>query len=89
MIRFMKWGSIETTNQPRSAASLDWANRKRLYLSVYHSSEIRGLCLMKWPGEMLQHLPESIHLGGRDIILSTFYKHEMENGKSNFGFSFI
>ena len=34
MIRFMKWGSIETTNQPRSAASLDWANRKRLYLSV-------------------------------------------------------
>ena len=23
----------------------------------YHSSEIRGLCLMKWPSEMLQNLP--------------------------------
>ena len=22
----------------------------------YHSSEIRGLCLMKWPGETLQNL---------------------------------
>ena len=22
-----------------------------------HSSEIRGLCLMKWPSEMLQNLP--------------------------------
>ena len=22
-----------------------------------HSSEIRGLCLMKWPGETLQNLP--------------------------------
>ena len=24
---------------------------------VYHSSEIRGLCMMKWPSEMLQKLP--------------------------------
>ena len=28
-----------------------------LLLLTFHSSEIRGLCLMKWPGETLQNLP--------------------------------
>ena len=26
-----------------------------------HSSELRGFCLMKWPGEMLQNLPYFIY----------------------------
>ena len=35
-------------------------NHSRLYYMYNvgdHSSEIRGLCLMKWPNELLQNLP--------------------------------
>ena len=30
-------------------------------LSPWHSSEIRGLCLMKWPSETIQNLPYFMH----------------------------
>ena len=30
--------------------------------SQHHSSEIRGLCLMKWPSKMLQNLPFFIYI---------------------------
>ena len=37
-----------------------------------HSSEIRGLCLMKWPSEMLQNLPYFL---GYENLLSFFIFH--------------
>ena len=38
---------------------LEWVEIKNLFelTLLRHSSEIRGLCLMKWPGETLQNLP--------------------------------
>ena len=66
-----------------------------------HSSQFQSLCLMKSSSETLQNLPCFIY---RNILFSIeshyikilfmefirekIKKHEMKNGKSNFGFSY-
>ena len=41
---------INKVDQDQVKQQQSWRGRR-------HSSEIRGLCLMKWPSEMLQNLP--------------------------------
>ena len=38
-----------------------------------HSSEIRGLCLMKWPGETLQNLPYLINMKTQSLFRFSFH----------------
>ena len=45
-----------------------------LHTSSVHSSEIRSLCLMKWPSEMLQNLP---HFWNMKIHVIFFVFHFM------------
>ena len=55
------WNSVKTINKRKffeRATTLVVYN----YIAIsFHSSEIRGLCLMKWPGETLQNLPYLIY----------------------------
>ena len=47
-------------------------NHSRLYYMYNvgdHSSEIRGLCLMKWPSKTLQNLPHFWNMKTRRVFL--------------------
>ena len=90
---------------------------KKLYSYIAHSSEKRGVCLMKSSSEMLQNLPYFIYTKTQSCFFhfsfhaTLFFSlmnapglcrhrpghslgekiklHEMKNGKSNFGFSYV
>ena len=44
-----------------------------LHIIIYHSSEIRCLCWMKWPGETLQNLPYCIYIYEKQKLLFQFF----------------
>ena len=54
----------------------DWIK----FLLFHHSSEIRGLCFMKWPSKMLQNLPYFIYMKTRYLFqqISKFLKDSMD-----------
>ena len=57
-INFMMFLMILETNQFNVVVK--WMHFK-VFFTTNHSSEIRGLCLMKWPIKILQNLPYFIY----------------------------
>ena len=58
-----------TSSELRSMLNISWKINVPISFRIssmspllVHSSEKRGLCLMKWPGEMLQNLPYFIYM---------------------------